>query len=125
MLIVFDADCGVCQASVAWLRKRDRKGKFIFLGNDAQPLPAGVSREETEHTVIVLDEGGKYTRGAAISRILRELVWWAPLGQLLRVPGIHQLANFGYDRFAKNRHRVSGALGLTACAVPARKSRQG
>jgi hypothetical protein len=42
-------------------------------------------------------------------------------GSLLRVPGIRQLANWGYDRFAKNRHRVSAALGMRACAIPPRQ----
>jgi len=120
MLVIFDADCGVCQASVAFVRRRDRRGLFEFLGND-QELPEGVTADETEHTVIVLDAGRKYTRAAAVSRILRGLRFWSPLGQLLRLPGLHQLANFGYDKFAKHRHRVSAALGLAACAVPARK----
>jgi len=32
------------------------------------------------------------------------------------------VANWAYDRFARNRHRVSAALGMRACAVPGRKS---
>lgn len=127
LVIVFDADCGVCQASVAWLRKRDRKQRFEFIGNDVPELPSGVSREETGHTVVVLEPGlgavRKYTRGAAVSRLLRELRGWSIAGHALRLPGIKQLANLGYDRFAKNRHRVSAALGLTACAVPTKTAR--
>ncbi len=118
MIVVYDADCGVCQASVAWLRKRDRRGRFQFVGNDAAGLPAGVSLEETEHTIVVLDGARKYVRGEAVARLLRELRGWSLLGAVLRVPGIKQLANFGYDRFARNRHRISAALGMRACEVP-------
>jgi predicted DCC family thiol-disulfide oxidoreductase YuxK len=117
LLVVYDADCGVCQASVAWLRKRDVQGRFRFAGNDGE-LPAGVSPEETEHTVVVLEGGRKWTRGAATARLLRELRGWALLGHALRLPGIAWLADRGYDRFARNRHRVSAALGLASCSAP-------
>jgi predicted DCC family thiol-disulfide oxidoreductase YuxK len=121
MVVVYDADCGICQASVAWIRKRDRRRVFQFLGNDAAELPAGVSREETEHTVVVLDGARKLVRAEATARILRELPGWAPIGAILRAPGIRHIANWAYDRFAQNRHRVSAALGMRSCALPARR----
>jgi predicted DCC family thiol-disulfide oxidoreductase YuxK len=119
--IVYDADCGVCQASVAWVRRRDRRGAFEFIGNDAPALPDGVSPEETEHTMVVLDGARKLTRGEAVARVLRELGGWSVAGTLLRAPGLRQLANWGYDRFARNRHRISAALGMRSCAVPPRR----
>ena len=121
MIVVYDADCGVCQASVAWLRKRDRKGVFQFVGNDLAQLPSGVSREETEHTMIVLDGARKLVRAEGVARVLRELPAWAPIAALLRAQGIRNLAGWGYDRFAGNRHRISAALGMRACAIPDRK----
>jgi predicted DCC family thiol-disulfide oxidoreductase YuxK len=117
LLVVYDADCGVCQASVEWLRKRDRRGRLRFSGND-RDLPPGVSREETEHTVVVIEGARKWTRGAAMARLLRELRGWALLGRALRLPGIAWLADHGYDGFARNRHRISTALGLTSCPAP-------
>jgi predicted DCC family thiol-disulfide oxidoreductase YuxK len=118
--VIFDADCGVCQASVAWLQRRDPGGRFRFIGNDVPELPAGVSREETEHTVIVLDGQRKLLRAEAVARLLCEIKGYRALGRLLRAPGFLQLANFGYDRFARHRHRISAALGMRACAVPRR-----
>jgi len=122
MVVVYDADCGVCQASVAWIRKRDRRGVFQFVGNDAAELPAGVSREETEHTLVVLDGPRKLVRAEGVARILRELPGWAPVAAVLRAPGIRLLANWGYDRFAQHRHRISAALGMRSCALPTRKT---
>ena len=121
VIVVYDADCGVCQASVAWARKRDRRKALEFVGNDVPELPAGVSREETEHTMIVLDGGRKLVRAEGVARLLRELPGWGPVAALLRAPGIRRLADWGYDRFARNRHRISAALGMRACAVPQRK----
>ncbi len=117
LVVVYDADCGVCQASVAWLRKRDRDGRLRFVPNDGQ-LPAGVSREETEHTVVVLQNGRKWIRAGATARVLGELRGWSMLGRVLRLPGLAWLADRAYDRFARNRHRFSAALGLRTCAVP-------
>jgi predicted DCC family thiol-disulfide oxidoreductase YuxK len=115
--VVYDADCGVCQASVAWVKKRDRRGAFQFVGNDVAELPAGVSREETEHTVVLIDGARKLVRADAVARILRELRGWSLLGSALRLPGLRQLANVGYDAFARRRHRVSAALGMRSCAI--------
>lgn len=116
--VVYDADCGVCQASVAWLRRRDRRNVFQFVGNDVPTLPAGVDRPETEHTIVVLDGARKLIRADGVSFLLRQLRGWSLLGVALRVPGLRQLANRGYDRFAANRHRISAALGMRACALP-------
>ena len=117
LLVVYDADCGVCQASVAWVRSRDPRSAIEFVGNDAADLPAGVSREETEHTIVVLDGAQKLVRAEGVARILRELRGWSALGAALRAPGVRQLANLGYDAFARRRHRVSAALGLRACQI--------
>ena len=117
MVVVYDADCGVCQASVAWARKRDRRGRIRFVPNDAS-LPEGVTREETEHTVVVLDGARKWVRAGATARVLRELGPWAAAGLVLRAPGVRWLADRAYLRFARNRHRVSAALGWGKCPVP-------
>jgi predicted DCC family thiol-disulfide oxidoreductase YuxK len=122
VIVVYDVDCGVCQASVAWAKKRDPKGALQFVGNDVLELPAGVSREETEHTMVVVDGGRKLVRADGVARVLRELPGWSLAGAVLRAPGIRGLANWGYDRFARNRHRISAALGMRACAVPPRKT---
>lgn len=122
LLVVYDADCGVCQASVQWLRQRDRRALFHFVGNDGE-LPAGVSREETEHTLVVIEGDRKWTRSAALARLLRELRGWTLVGCLLRFPGIAWLSDRGYDRFARNRHRISAALGLRSCPAPRRPPR--
>jgi predicted DCC family thiol-disulfide oxidoreductase YuxK len=122
VIVVYDADCGVCQASVDWLRKRDRRGSFQFVGNDAAELPAGVERQETEHTLVVLDGERKLLRAEGVARLLGELRGWSLAGAVMRWPGVRQIARLVYDRFAKNRHRISAALGMRACALPPRKA---
>ena len=122
LLVVYDADCGVCQASIDWLKRRDRQGRFRFEGNDGE-LPAGVSREETQHTIVVMEGTRKWTRGAAVARLLRELRRWTLVARALRIPGIAWIVDRGYDSFARNRHRISTALGLRSCPAPRRPPR--
>lgn len=121
--VVYDQDCGVCSATVEWLRARD--GSVRFVGNLAEVLPPGVPREETGETVFVVDDasGRVWRRAGAIARLLRGIpggsaLGWRILGALLVLPGLAWLADRGYVAFARRRHRVSAALGLRACKVP-------
>ena len=41
------------------------------------------------------------------------------MGDPLELPGLRQLANWGYDLFARRREKISVGLGLAACAAPA------
>ena len=123
LTVVFDSSCGVCQASVRWLSRRDAHAVFQFVGNDAPTLPVGVSLEEAQDTVVVLDGAHKWTQAAAVARVLRELPAWAPVGLLLSLPGVRAVAKAGYGAFSKRRHRVSALLGLDACAVPRKASK--
>ncbi|MBS2025665.1 MAG: DUF393 domain-containing protein [Deltaproteobacteria bacterium] len=122
--VVYDEDCGVCGATVEWIRRRDARGTFRFVGNQSG-LPEGVTAGETQETVVVLTAREHLVRARAVSRILRELGFgWRVLGWLMRVPGVSWLADFGYRQFAKRRHLVSARLGLAVCKVrPAASSR--
>jgi predicted DCC family thiol-disulfide oxidoreductase YuxK len=127
LTVVFDQDCGVCTASVDWLRRLDRAGVLRFTGNQGE-LPAGVPREETGETIFVVDElrGRVFTRAHAVSRALLALSGWRTLGLqllglLMLLPGLSWLADRGYRAFARRRHRVSAALGLQSCRIPDRR----
>jgi predicted DCC family thiol-disulfide oxidoreductase YuxK len=121
LTVVYDSGCGVCGASVRWLAQRDRRGAFAFVGNDAPALPPGVSREEAQAAVVVVDGQRKWTGAAAVARLLRELPAWSPLGLFLALPGVRAAAAAGYAAFAPRRHRVSALLGLDSCAVTPRR----
>jgi predicted DCC family thiol-disulfide oxidoreductase YuxK len=120
LIVVFDASCGVCEETVRFLERRAPAGTFRFVGNDEADLPPGVSREQAQETVVVLEGDRQWTQAAAVARLLRELPAWAPLGKLLVLPGVRGVAGVGYRAFARRRHRVSALLGLRACAVPKR-----
>jgi predicted DCC family thiol-disulfide oxidoreductase YuxK len=102
------------------LRRMDPCVQLVFVGNDTAQPPPGIPRERLDQTIVVIDERGRlFERSAAFARILGALPAMAPLGWLLRAPGVRQLADAVYDRFAARRHEVSAALGLAACGIPA------
>jgi predicted DCC family thiol-disulfide oxidoreductase YuxK len=125
LTVVYDQDCGVCGATANWLVRRDPSIKLV--GNGAETLPEGVAREETGETVFVVDEatGAQGKRAEAIAKLLRGLPGWRSvgyrlLGVLMSLPVVRWFARIGYDNFARRRHRVSAALGMGVCKVPAR-----
>jgi predicted DCC family thiol-disulfide oxidoreductase YuxK len=122
LAVYFDAGCGVCFQIARVLARTDRLGHLRFVSNaDAKDLPKGVTSQLLASTIVVIDEdtGRLTTRADGMASILRALpagfLWSLPL----RLPGLRQLANAAYDAFARRREKVSVALGLAACGVPA------
>jgi predicted DCC family thiol-disulfide oxidoreductase YuxK len=119
----FDAGCGVCFQIARLLARLDRFHRVRFVSSAEVPAGVDIPADMLERTIVVVDErtGRKTTRADAMAQILRVL----PIGWLwslpLRLPGLHALANWGYDLFAGRRQSISGWLGLAACALPPRK----
>jgi hypothetical protein len=63
--------------------------------------------------------GRRWTRSDGFAQVFLAVPWGWPLAAALRLPGLRILAGRGYDLVAHNRARLSAALGLAACGVPA------
>ncbi|HMI87958.1 MAG TPA: DCC1-like thiol-disulfide oxidoreductase family protein [Polyangiaceae bacterium] len=119
LVVYFDAHCGVCLMICRWLVRFDALRLLTFLANTSEDAPAEVKAAAAE-TVVVRDEkaGRTFTKSRALAAILASL----PLGGLksvvLRMPGIAQLADAGYDVVARNRAAISVWLGFASCGVP-------
>jgi predicted DCC family thiol-disulfide oxidoreductase YuxK len=120
LTLYFDAGCGICFQIARVIARLDVFERIRLVSSAEVPAGSeGLSPELLDRTIVVVDERGRRTtRADALAQILRAL----PLGVLwfwpLRLPGLRQLANFGYDLFAKRRTTVSYWLGLAACSVP-------
>jgi predicted DCC family thiol-disulfide oxidoreductase YuxK len=114
----FDAGCGVCfqLARIAARLDRLRRIKMV----SSYEAPSSMSRQLLERTLVVVDDasGRQYTRADAVAQVLSAF----PLGWLwsipLEIPGLRQLANWGYGLVARRRERISVALGFAACSRP-------
>jgi predicted DCC family thiol-disulfide oxidoreductase YuxK len=118
--VYFDAGCGVCFQIARALARMDLLDRLRFVSNaDPEGLPASVTPDLLEKTIVVIDEGtGRLTtRADGMATILRALpaglLWSLPL----RLPGLRQLANVVYDAFARRRQAISVGLGLAACGI--------
>ncbi len=117
--VYFDAGCGICFQIARVVARLDRLRRIVLVSSYEAPADK-LSPELLARTIVVVDDasGKQYTRAEAVAQLLRAL----PLGWLwsipLELPGLRQLANWGYDLFSRRRERVSVALGLAACSLP-------
>lgn len=109
-IVLFDGDCSLCASSVAWIRRRDKAGRFRFVANRSEEGSRLVDerglRATSEGTLVYLEDGDARLRSSAVVRILRRLGGvWRLVGALLwLVP--KPLRDLGYRIVARNRHRL-------------------
>jgi len=119
--VFYDVDCGVCWAIVRVLARMDVFKRLRWVPNtDTAALPSGVDPALLDRTMLVVDpeRDRRWTRADGFAQIFAAL----PLGRLwawpMLLPGIRQLCNWAYDKFAGNRTTISTFFGLAACGVP-------
>ena len=118
-VVYFDASCGLCFQTARLLVRMDRLRLLQLLPNDRLPLSEQAAREVTERSIVVQGKGGRWlTRSRAVSELMTAL----PLGSLaawpLKMPLVRELADWAYDRVARNRRGISVWFGWAACGLP-------
>lgn len=121
LLVLFDGDCALCDGTVRWLARRDRRRRLTFAplhGETARRLgldPGGADPA----TLVLVQPGGVpvLRRSRAVWAILTAiggpLGWLAALGRRLPV----RLTDLAYDAVARRRHAWFGRA--AACSRPA------
>jgi predicted DCC family thiol-disulfide oxidoreductase YuxK len=122
LLVLYDADCGLCSRSASLLRRLDRAGRLRLL-----PLQAASEIAGAPPAAVLLDamhvrdpEGRWDSAGAAWTRIAQEVPVLRPIAVVARIPGGRRFVEWSYARVAGNRHRISRLLGDDTCSVPKR-----
>lgn len=120
MIIVFDAQCLLCDGWVRFLLARDRRRVFRFASmqgaTGAQLLRDAGLRADVLDTVLLVGSDRYWQHSIALFRILHELGWpWrlAWIGWLIPRP----LRDGAYRWVAVNRFRLFGRR--EACLIPA------
>ncbi|MBK9261392.1 MAG: DUF393 domain-containing protein [Polyangiaceae bacterium] len=132
--VIYDVDCGICMWTARLCKRLDKRGLLVFQGNDdleglsrrkadgsidRADLPAAVTADLVQTSVVVVDAHGKvFTKSAAIAEIVRVMPFSSPVAFLMRLPGIAQILDVFYNAFAARRTRVSELCGLNACGIP-------
>jgi predicted DCC family thiol-disulfide oxidoreductase YuxK len=118
-LVLYDGVCGLCDAFVQFLLKRDTKGTLSFTplqGEMAKDVRAAhPTLPETLSTVAYLKDGRLLLRSRAVFSIWRELGGaWRVLAGFRFLPVF--LTDLGYRIVAKVRYRIWGKK--DSCDIP-------
>lgn len=120
MIVVFDAQCLLCNGWVRFLLRHDGVGRFRFAsmqGHTGQGLLASAGLPvDGLQTLLLVDGDRSWQHTAAILRVLHQLGWpWRLAWAAWLVPA--PLRNALYRWVARNRYRIWGRSDV--CMVPA------
>ncbi|KAA3622239.1 MAG: thiol-disulfide oxidoreductase DCC family protein [Bacteroidetes bacterium] len=118
-VVLFDGVCNLCNGSVQFVLKRDKKGifKFASLQSDfGQNILTKYGLPTDDYNSFVLVEGDRiFTRSTAALRVTRHLDGlWKFLYSFMIIPAPIRDAVYGI--IARNRYRMFGKR--EACMIP-------
>jgi predicted DCC family thiol-disulfide oxidoreductase YuxK len=118
-IILFDGVCNLCNRSVQFIIRRDKKNRFRFAaiqGKTGQSLMQQFQLTQNEINSFLLIEGQKiYTRSTAALRVFRQLGGlWSLLYVFIIVPPF--IRDVIYNWVARNRYKWYGKR--DACMIP-------
>ncbi len=123
--VFFDGDCPLCVREIRMLQWLDRKGQRIWF-TDIAAKTFDASTYGTTYAALMEKifgrlPDGTWIEGVEVFRRLYGAVGFGPLVWLTRAPGVRTLMDFGYEKFAKNRLRLTGRCKPgDVCALPER-----
>jgi predicted DCC family thiol-disulfide oxidoreductase YuxK len=129
LLVIFDGHCVLCNRTVRWLVRRDRRRRLHFAASESPKVQAllarhGLAPQDSETgpgTILAIrDNDGPnerpLTRSDAVVALLRELPtpWPAIAAALGWIP--RPVRDLGYRLVARWRYRIWGRL--ESCPLP-------
>ncbi len=130
-ILFFDGVCTLCNASVDFIIKHDKKGAFKFaslqsdfaqkaLKNAGFYTESDLLSENKMDTVVLLDGGKVFTKSGAALEIAHRLGgFWSIFYFFKILP--RPVCDFFYDLIAQNRYRFFGKKGT--CRLPSAAER--
>ena len=123
-MLFFDGVCNLCNWSVDFVIKRDKRKKFRFAslqGETAHKYVPEYAEEAGLSTVVLLTGHGKYIRSTGVAHVLKGLGgFWKFLGGfLLLLP--RPFRDWLYKLVVKNRYRWAGKK--DTCRLPTPEER--
>ena len=121
-IILFDGVCNLCNNSVQFIIKRDKKKRFLFtsLQSDAaRDILLQFQLKNSEMDSIICIENGKiYQKSNAILKIVKHLngIWKISYGFII-IPKF--IRDYVYIIIAKNRYRWFGKREV--CMIPTKE----
>ncbi|NRD79528.1 thiol-disulfide oxidoreductase DCC family protein [Bacillus sp. BRMEA1] len=117
-IILFDGECHLCNSSVQFIIKRDRKGYFKFAslqGKTAQNLIKKYKMDIAVDSFVLIKNKKVYYKSTAALLVSRQLnSFWKLFSIFLFVPPM--LRDLVYEIIAHNRYRWFGKT--ESCMLP-------
>ncbi|MFT5077566.1 MAG: putative DCC family thiol-disulfide oxidoreductase YuxK [Planctomycetota bacterium] len=118
-IILFDGVCNLCNSSINFVIKRDKKDEFRFTALQEEP---GISLLKHHHidtkdtdSIILIENDTVYVKSSAALRVSRKLSGaWPLMYGFMIVPAF--IRNGVYDYIAKNRYKWYGKQ--DSCMIP-------
>jgi predicted DCC family thiol-disulfide oxidoreductase YuxK len=118
MIIFFDGVCNLCNNSVQFIIKRDKKNKFKFASLQSSFAKNNLSKYidvDKLESIVLLNENKLYTKSTAALLIARELSgMWPIFYVFIIIPPF--IRDWFYNVIAKNRYRIFGKK--DSCMIP-------
>ncbi|MCJ0743918.1 thiol-disulfide oxidoreductase DCC family protein [Pedobacter montanisoli] len=120
LVVFFDGECNLCNRSVQFIIKRDRKDCFSFAslqGETAKGMLADLGLSNgTNQSIILWENGRLYRQSDAALRIVKRLNgFWSLLYGFIIIPAF--IRNPIYNYIARNRYKWFGKA--DHCLIPA------
>ena len=121
-IILFDGVCNLCNSSVNFIIKHDKKKKFIFtsLQSDAakEILLQFPSKKLSLDSIVLIENGIIYKKSTAALKILKHLnSGYKLLYFFIIIPDF--IRDFVYNQVAKNRYKWFGIS--KNCMIPTKE----
>ena len=136
LLVIFDGHCGLCNRTVRWFLRLDRRDRLRFAASDSPKIAGLIARQRIDSPdaesgpgtiLVVRDFGGPaeeiLLRSDAGLAMLRELPrpWPAVAAVLRLIP--RPIRDLGYGLIARRRHRIWERLEICPLPTPEEQDR--
>jgi predicted DCC family thiol-disulfide oxidoreductase YuxK len=123
-IVLFDGVCNLCNGTVQFIMKRDKKRKFVFGSLQGKAGQAYLRKYglPTDHfySFMLLEQNVLYTRSTAVLRLLKHLGrGWQLFYVFIVIPPV--IRDGIYHLIAKNRYRLFGKK--EQCRIPTPEER--
>ena len=110
-IVVYDGDCGICQASARWI-ERNVPGVNVMSHIDYGVVELG--------SVWFIDQTHMWEGAEAVAHLLMhaQTSVLRIVGKAMLLPVVRQCATGVYRIIAHNRRHISRLLRMNACAMP-------
>jgi predicted DCC family thiol-disulfide oxidoreductase YuxK len=122
-IVFFDGHCSLCNSTVDWMIRHDRRGELEFASLQGETakrvIPAHAGAADYD-TVVYSREGVIYERSTAVLRAIGDMGgFWVIANVMLYLPRV--LRDLFYRLVARNRFRLFGRR--DTCRMPSPEER--